>query len=199
MANVQIAGFQPRFKGGQTVALVRRRVLTNNTDRIAMYDALDNVSDGNVIAHTTEAGEVFSVMGGPASYIASGQRIERNALPAATLYTSTGINPANASYIMCVEDTVATQFTASVDEAIALTDIGINYNMVLTVATGDFSLHELDATSRGTTATLGFRVMEFVIGDPTSNPDEADAKVVCMVNAGKREPALEADNGSLGT
>jgi hypothetical protein len=199
MANVQVAGFQPRFKGAQTVALVRRRVLTNNTDPIAMYDALDNVSDGNVIAHTTEAGEVFSVMAGPASYISSGQRIERNKLPAATTYTSTGINPANASYVMCVEDTVATQFTASVDEAIALTDIGINYNMVLTVATGDFSLHELDATSRGTTATLGFRVMEFVIGDPTSDPDAADAKVICMVNAGKREPALEPDNGSLGT
>lgn len=198
MANVQVAGFQPRSRGAQTVSLVRKRILTNNTDRIAMYDALDNVNDGNIIAHTTEAGEVYSVMGGPASYIASGLRIERNALPAATTYTSSGVDPANASYIMIVEDMVNTQFTASVDEAIAMTDLGINYQMVLTVATGDFSLHELDATSRADTATIPWRVTDFVLGDPTSDPDAADAKVICHVNAGKREGALEP-SGSLGT
>lgn len=199
MANVQVAGFQPRSKGAQTVALVRKRVLTNNTDRIALYDALDSVNDGNIIAHTTEAGEVYSVMGGPASYIDStGDRVERTALPAATTYTSTGVDPANASYIMCVEDVVTTQFTASVDEAIDMTDLGLNYAMVLTVATGNQSLHELDATGRADTATIPWRVLDFVLGDATSDPGAADAKVVCMVNAGKREPGLEP-SGSLGT
>jgi hypothetical protein len=98
-----------------------------------------------------------------------------------------------------INDMVTQQFKASVDEAIALTDQGLNYQMVLTVSTTNFSAHELDATSRGTTATLPWRLIEFIKGDPKSAVDSADAHVVCMANAAKREPALEGDNGSLGT
>jgi hypothetical protein len=197
MANVQVAGFQPRSKGNQTVELVRLRVLTNNTDPIAKGDALDFAATGDVIAHTTEAGEVYSVQWGGASYYASGSRVERNVLPAATLYTSSGVDPINASYVYGVDDMVNTKFTASIDEAVALTDRNLNFAMVLTVATGDTSLHELDATGKNTTATIPWRFLDFVLGDPTSNPDEADAKVVVLANAARREPALEL-SGSEG-
>lgn len=201
MANTQLGGFQPYTKGNQTVELVRKRVLTNNTDRICKGDAIDSVGgSGDVYAHTTEAGEVYSVQWGGASYVSGGERLERQALPAATTYTSTGVDPSNASYIYCVDDMVSTKFRASVDEAIALTDLGLNYAMVLTVGTGSFSKHELDATGRAVTATIPWRVTDFA---PLSLPqfndiDAADAHVICQVNAGLREPALEL-SGSDGT
>jgi hypothetical protein len=98
---------------------------------------------------------------------------------------------------MAVDDMVNTKFRCSVDEAIALTDLGLNYQMVLTIGTGNWSAHELDATSRGTTATLAFRVIDFILGDPKSDPDAADAHVVALACAAEREPALEI-GGSLG-
>jgi hypothetical protein len=173
------------------------RVLTNNTDPIATFDALDVVATGDVIAHTAETTAVYSVAMG-ASYVTGQQRVERQVLPAATTYTGSTVDPANASYIYGVEDMVNTVFKASVDEAIALTDLNLNYRMVLTVATGNYSLHELDATSRGTTATQPWRVTNFVIGDPKSDPDAADASVICKANASARDPGLEI-GGSLGT
>lgn len=202
MANTQLGGFQPYTKGNQTVECVRKRVLTNNTDRICKGDAIDTVGgNGDVYAHTTEAGEVYSVQWGGASYVtAADGRIERMALPAATLYTSSGVDPANASYIFCVDDMVNTKFKASVDEAIALTDLGLNYAMVLTVGTGQYSKHELDATGRAVTATIPWRVLDFApLAPPHFNDiDAADAHVICVVNAGLREPALEL-SGSDGT
>jgi hypothetical protein len=79
MANVQVAGFHPHTKGNQTVELVRKRVLTNNTDRICKGDALDAVAGtGDVYAHTTETGEIYSVQWGGASYIANGERLVRD-------------------------------------------------------------------------------------------------------------------------
>ncbi len=200
MANTQVAGFQPYSKGNQTVELVRKRVLTNNTDRICKFDAIDNAAGtGDVYAHTTEAGEVYSVMGGGASYVDTTGRVERLALPAATLYTSSGVDPENASYIYCVDDMVNTKFKASIDEAVALTDLGINFQMVLTVGTGSYSKHELDATSKAVTATIPWRFLDFAPLDlPRFNdPDAADAHVICLANAGTREPALEG-SGSLG-
>lgn len=200
MANVQVAGFQPVSKGAQTVELVRKRVLTNNTTAIFKGDALDSTSSGDVIVTATADGEVYSVQWGGASYMSGNDRIERKYLPAATLYTSSGVDPVNASYVYAVDDMVNTKFKASVDEAIALTDLGINYQMVLGTGstTSGLSGHELDATSRGTTATHPWRVVDFVIGDPKSDEDAADAHVICVANAGRREPALEP-GGSLGT
>jgi len=200
MANVQVAGFHPISKGSQTVELVRKRVLTNNTTAIFKGDALDSTTAGDVIVTANTNTDIYSVQWGGASYLSNGDRIERKYLPATTLYTSSGVDPANASYVYCVDDMVSTKFKASVDEAIALTDLGINYQMVLGAGstTSGWSGHELDATSRNTTATLPWRVLDFVIGDPKSDVDAADAHVVCIANAGNREPALEP-GGSLGT
>lgn len=199
MANVQIAGFHPVSKGNQTVELVRKRVLTNNTTAIFKGDACDSATGGDVIVTANASTDLYSVQWGGASYMSAGDRLERKHLPAATLYTSTGVDPVNASYIYVVKDMVNTEFKASVDEAIALTDLGINYQMVLgtgSTVTG-WSGHELDATSRNTTATLPWRVTDFIF-DPKSDVDAADAWVFCLCNAGNREPALEP-GGSLGT
>jgi len=200
MPNVQVKGFQPLSKGNQTVELVRKRVLDNNTTAIFKGDACDLQTGGDVIVTATADGEVYSVQWGGASYMSGSERLERKYLPAATRYTGTGVDPADASYVYLVDDMVNTKFVASVDEAIALTDLGLNYNMVL--GTGDtgtgLSGHELDATNRGTTATNPWRVVDFVIGDPKSAVDDADAKVVCLLNSARREPALEI-GGSLGT
>lgn len=200
MPNTQLAGFQPLAKGAQTVELVRKRVLTNNTTAIFKGDACDLQTGGDVIVTATADGEVYSVQWGGASYMSGQLRLERTYLPATTLYTSTGVDPVNASYVMCVDDMVNTKFVATVDEAIALTDLGLNYNMVLGTGstTTGWSGHEMDATSRGTTATNPWRGIDFVLGDPTSDPDLADAKVVFLLNSARREPALEI-GGSLGT
>jgi len=200
MANAAMSGFQPESRGGLTVELVRKRVLTNNTTAIFKGDALDGAAGGDVIVTATTNAAVYSVQWGGASYVAGGDRLERNYLPAATLYTSTGVDPGNASYVMCVANMNEQVFEASVDAAIALTDCGLNY--VMTLGAGSTisgkSGHCLTATGRATTATFPWRVTDFVLGDPKSDPDAANCKVRCMANAGRREPALEI-GGSLGT
>lgn len=197
MANIQYPGFLPVSHGSGTVECVRKLVLSNNTDRIAKGDAIDATTAGDVIAHTTEDGEVYSVML-LGSYVASGERLERTFVPAATTYSGTAVNNERATYIHVVEDIVNTRFRASCDEALALTDLDLNYAMVLTVATGNFSLHEVDATGRAVTATLPWRAEDFIIGDPKVDPTLADAHLLWRVNAGNgRNPALEI-GGSLG-
>lgn len=198
MANVQHPGFAPITKGGATVELVRLLVASNPTDRIGKGDAIDeNGGAGNYIAHTTEDGEIYSVMWGGASYVSGGERLERQALPGGTTYSGSAVDNPNASFIYCVEDLVANRFRASCDEALLATDRGLNFNMVLTVCTDQLSLHELDATNRDTTATRPWRLHDFVLGDPKSDPTLADAHLIVTANAGKRDPGLEP-GGSLG-
>lgn len=200
MANVQIAGFHPISKGGLTVECERLRVLTNNTTAIFKGDACDQQTGGDTIVTATTNAALSTVQWGGASYMSGSERLERKHLPAATLYTSTTVDPANASYVFCVKDMVNTEFKASVDEAIAVTDLGLNYVMVLgagSTASG-WSAHELDATGRATTATFPWRVNNFVLGDPKSDVDTADAWVICKANATRRDPAIEI-GGSLGT
>lgn len=200
MANVAMAGFQPESRGGMTPEMVRKRVLTNNTTAIFKGDALDATTAGDVIVTASATAAVYSVQWGGASYISGGDRLERRHLPAATLYTSTGVDPSNASYVYAVANMQSQVFTATVDAAIALTDLNLNYNMTLGTGstTSGLSAHVLTATSRATTATIPWRVVDFVLGDPKSDPDAANCKVRCMANAGRREPALEI-GGSLGT
>lgn len=203
MANTKSKGFKPVTAGGiGTPEVVRKRVLTNNTRRIATFDALDAQTGGDVIAHATAAGAVYSVCLGTSFIDTAGFRRERQSLPAATLYTSSGIDPSNASYAYAVEDVVNTVFKISVDTVIALTDLNLNYAMVVTQATGDYSLHELDGGSSVAPATTanngGWRVTDFVLGDSRSAPDTVDAAVFCKVNMGRRSPAL-LTVGSLGT
>lgn len=200
MANVALLGFHPESRGGLTAEHVRKRVLTNNTTAIFKGDACDMATGGDVTVTAATNAAIFSVQWGGASYVSGGDRLERKHLPAATLYTSTGVDPGNASYVFCVANMNSQVFVASVDAAIALTDLNLNYIMVLgagSTASG-WSGHILTATSRATTATFPWRVMDFVLGDPKSDPDAANCKVRCMANAGRREPSLEI-GGSLGT
>jgi hypothetical protein len=107
------------------------------------------------------------------------------------------VAPENASYIYITDDVLKVQFLASVDEAIALTDLNLNYAVVLgtgSTVTG-LSAHELDATGRAVTATIPIRVKEFVIGDPSSDVDLADAKVICQINCDPTTPATSASLG----
>ena len=198
MANTQITGFIPsRVIGGGTVTYMRKRVLTNNTTAIFQYDALAAAATGDYLVASAANTAVASVSMG-ASYVnTSGARVESKYLPAATLYTSSGVNPDNASYVYAVEDMLNTEFKASVDEAIALTDLNINYQMVLgtgSTVTG-LSGHELDATSRNTTSTLPWRVTAFAFGTD-SDPDTADAHVYCQANRSLVTPALSDGTGT---
>jgi hypothetical protein len=200
MANVALPGFIPVAKGGLTVELERKRVLTNNTTAIFKGDALDATSSGDVIVTASTTTDLYSVQWGGASYISGGDRIERRYLPATTTYTSTTVDPANCSYVYAVVDMVSTEFQASSDAAIAQTDVGINYAMVLGTGstTTGLSAHTLATSGRGTSATLPWRVIDFVRGDPKSDPDTTLCHMRCLANAGDREPALEP-GGSLGT
>lgn len=196
MANVQQAGFQPLKRiGGGFVTYRRERVLTNNTTAIALNDAVIQVSTGDVVVCATGTTLISSVSAGVSYIDANASRVGANKLPAATLYTSSGVDPYNATYISVVDDCTDVVFRASVDEAIALTDLNLNYAIVLGANVNGISQHELDATGRAVTATIPIRVTGFVIsGD--NDPDAADASVYCVVNAGQKEPALSA---SLGT
>lgn len=198
MANTQVAGLQPyRVLGGGTVAYTRGRVLTNNTTAIFLYDTVVPVTSGDWIVTATGTTYVGNVSAGAVYTDATGVRVQRKHLPATTLYTSSGVAPENASYIYICDDVVRVQFLASVDEAIALTDLNLNYAVVLgagSTVTG-LSGHELDATGRAVTATIPIRVKEFVIGDPSSDPDAADAKVICQINCDPTTPATSASLG----
>ena len=198
MANTQVAGIQPyRVLGGGTVAYTRARVLTNQTTAIFQYDAVTPLVDGSWVVTATGTAYVGNVACGAVYTDSTGVRVERKFLSATTLYTSTGVAPDNASYIYIVDDVVRVQFLASVDEAIALLDLNLNYAVVLgtgSTVTG-LSGHELDATGRNVTATIPIRVKEFVIGDPSSDPDLADAKVICQINCDPTTPATSASLG----
>lgn len=190
MANVQHPGFLPISRGGTTCEMVRKRVLTNNTTAIFKGDACIIISTGDVTVTASTNTAVAGVSMG-ASYVSSGERLDRKHLPAATLYTSSGVNPDNASYVYLTSNNESQEYEASIDEAMALLDLNLNYVMVLgagSTSTG-LSGHELDATSRATTATLPWRVTDFII-DPKFDVDAADAHVKCRINAGMIEPAL---------
>lgn len=199
MANLQVTGFIPhRVIGGGTIQYRRQRVLTNNTTAIFKYDAVKAVSTGDYLVASATNTAAASVSIGATYTNSVGVRIEDEYLPAATLYTSSGVNPPNASFIIVVDNEVQTEFRASVDEAIALTDLDINYQMVLGTGstTTKLSGHELDATSRGTTATLPWRVTQFVLNSPEVDVDAADAHVFCRINRSLSEPALSDGTGT---
>jgi hypothetical protein len=199
MANVQVTGFIPAKRlGGGPITLARRRVLTNNTTAIFLYDALKLTTAGDYLVASATNTAVANVNAGGVSYVnTSGQRVGGKYLPAATLYTSTLVDPDNASYVYVVEEPVTTLFECSIDEAIVLAGFWLNYLMVLgtgSTVTG-LSGHELDATSAATTLTIPWRPREFVFAAHT-DPDAADAHVLASINSGFEEPVLSAPAGT---
>lgn len=199
MANLALAGFQPaRRSGGGTISYRRARVLTNNTLAINLFDAVVIDSNGDTLQASTTTTAVSSVSNG-ASYIdANSIRVGAKGLPAATLYTSTGNTPDNASYVFVVDNSLEVDYVCSVAAlAIAMTDMNLNYAFVAGTGTNGISAQTLTATGRATTATLPFRVQDFVYaGD--NDPDVIDCHVFAKINAGMWEPALEI-GGSLGS
>lgn len=200
MANSALPGFRPVYvKGGGTVTLRRGRVLTNNTTAIFLYDAVVAAAGGDytVTASTNSATEGSAC--GAVYTDAAGTRREAKYLPAATLYTSSGVAPDNASYVYLVDNLVNTVFTASVAVgAIALTDRNLNFIMVLGTGstTTGLSGHTLTSASKNTTATFPWRLENFVIGSPINDPDLVNTAVLVTANTTFDEPALSASTGA---
>jgi hypothetical protein len=198
MANTALPGFHPyRVLGGGTIGYTRRRVLTNNTTAIFLNDAVIANATGDFVVQATGTTFTSNVARGAVYTDATGVRVERKFLPAATLYTSSGVAPDNASYIYIVDDPLRVQFLASIDAAVAITDLNLNFAVTLgagSTVTG-MSGHKLTATGKNVTATIPWRFMEFVLGDPKSDPDAADAAVIVQINADATTPALSASLG----
>lgn len=197
MANIQHPGFYPArvYGGNGTITYARRRTLSNNTNAISLQDAVIRDSSGDTIRAATANVAVDSVAMGVSYVTSANGRQGAKALPAATTYSGSIVDPVDASYVFVVENPVNVLFRCSVDEAIAMTDLGINYAMVLGSAVNGISGHELDATGRDTTNTLPWRVTGFVF-TPDNDVDSADAHVLALVNAGMTEPALSASTGT---
>lgn len=186
MANVQHPGFLPLgpAQGGGTPNIVRKRALSNNTTAVFKGDAVVHDSSGGTIVASAANTAVASVAMG-ASYVSNGERIERHYLPATTTYSGSTVDPQNASYIYIIEDAETVKFVGSIDGAMTQTNLQNNFAMIL--GTGDtvtgYSRHELDSTSANTTATLPWRVTDFIF-KPGNDVDSADAHVECRINAG---------------
>lgn len=199
MANLQVAGFQPVYViGGGPITYKRGRVLSNNTTAIFKYDALKVAATGDYLVATATNTAPATVAVGAVYTDATGIRKQAEYLPAATTYSGTAFQSPNASYVIAVDNEVQTVFRASIDEAIVIAGLGVNYVMVLGTGstTTGLSGHELDATSPNTTATFPWRVADVVRGSTESDPDIADAHVFCQINRSLTAPALSDGTGT---
>lgn len=198
MANIAQPGFRPiRGTNGVQISYSRRRVISNNTNPISMYDAVIIDAAGDTIRATSAATAVASAACGT-SYVDSrdGRKGSKD-LPAATVYTGSTVDPLDSSYVFIVENPVNVDFKASVaNSAIALTDLDLNYPMVLGSPSNGYSGHTLNATGRAVTATIPWRVKEFYFDNTSNDPDLINTAVYCTVNAGMIEPALSAYLGT---
>src|SRR6267142_1023933 len=107
MANARKLGFLPtRMTSGGTITFRKGRVLTNNTVAINFGDSIKRAATGDFVACTAGTDELIlasSVAQGVVYPQANGTRIEAKGLPAASLYTSTGVWPDNGSYVYMVD------------------------------------------------------------------------------------------------
>lgn len=202
MANVRRLGFIPtRVAHGGTITHRKMRVLSNNTDGIFFGDCVKMTAAGDTLAchaGTDEQLLLSSVAQGVTFVNASNARVEAKFLPASTTYSGSSFEPELASYVYVVDNATMVEFEANVaNSAIALTDLNINYPVVLTAGstTTGLSKHELNATGRATTSTFPFRVRE-----PVRRADNdlslVDCKVICMINAGQAEPVTSIYTGT---
>lgn len=197
MANITYPGFQPyRRSGGLRIGYRRARVFTNNTLAIGLNDAVIIDTNGDTLRASTTTTAVSSVSAG-ASYIdANNIRVGAKALPAATLYTSTGNTPDNASFVFVVDNSVEVDYVATIISAgIVRTDMNNNAKFVAGAPSNGLSTQTLDGSGLATTATFPFRIQDFY-ESADNDQDGANPRVLCKINAGLWEPALSA---SLGT
>lgn len=202
MANVRRLGIWPvRVSGGGTVTYRKCRVLSGQTLGIFLGDAIKFAATGDIVASASGVDEqllLASVSGGATFVDTTNKRVDAKFLPANTTYSGTSVEPDAASFIYAVDNATMVEFEANVaNSALALTDLNLNYPLVLSAGstTTGLSAHELNATGRATTSTFPFRVREFVRradNDITlSNP-----KVLCMINAGQAEPVTSIYTGT---
>lgn len=200
MANPVIPGFVPtRMKGGDAITYRRCLVLTNNTTAIFKGDAVKITSAGDYVVATATNTAISSVMFGGAVYT-DAQSIRREAkyLPAATLYTSTVIDPDNASYIYVVDDELETEFVASGTTVLAQTNLFNTFAMVLGAGstTTGLSGHSIDNSTSVTTNTFPWRLVDFVRGSADTDPQLASAQCYYRINRSASEPALGDGTGT---
>jgi hypothetical protein len=193
MANTQVAGFIPaRQTGGGNISYVRRSATSNNTDEIATNDAVKADSGGNILGlgtSSTHATAVDGVCGGVSYIDATQGRIQAKRLPAATTYTGTAYGNENATFVFVTENALNTQFIASIDSAMALTNLRNSFEIVLGAAVNGYSVQELKGSTSAVTATLPFRLIESVLaGD--NDISIADARHYVMINDGQTEPGF---------
>ena len=159
-----------------------------------MYDAVVTDANGDTIRSASAATAVASVACGVTYTDSTGARRSGRQLPAATTYTGTNNHSSDASYVSIVDGPQDVIFKASCDEALAETDLGLNFAMLLGAAVNGYSGHELDATGRAVTATIPWRALDFV-DSIVSDADAADAHLEVMLNAGLLFPVLSAYTG----
>lgn len=199
MANTPVPGFQPmRVKNGDTITFRRCRVLTNNTTAIFKGDACKMTNAGDYLVASATNSAIASVMYGGAVYTdTSNIRREAQFLPAATLYTSTGFDPDNASFIYVVDNELDTEFRASGTTVMTQTLTGNTFAMVLGAGstTTGLSGHTMDNSSTVTTSTFPWRLVDVVRGSSDSDPDLASAQGIYRINRSISEPALGDGTG----
>lgn len=198
--NVQLPGFYPSESnlGGGSVQYVRRRALTNGTQPIACQDAVKADSSADLLGLGTTSTFATAVDGVSmgASYIdAGGARISRPNLPGSTAYTSTGVDPVNATYLFVTEGNDNIKYICSIDTAMALTNLRNNFDINLAPGVNGYSQQELRAASAATTSTLPFRLVEFVFAGDNIIDSGAHVHVKAMINIGQSEPDMTANTG----
>lgn len=200
MANTPIPGFQPaRVRSGSPITFRRCLVLTNNTTAIFKGDAVKVTAAGDYVVATSVNTAISSVMYGGAVYTdTSSIRREAQFLPAATLYTSTVIDPDNASYIYVVDDELDTEFRASGTTVIAQTNLFNTFAMLLGAGstTTGLSGHSIDNSTSVTTNTFPWRLVDFVRGSADTDPQLASAACYFRINRSASEPALGDGTGT---
>jgi len=200
MANARKLGITPtRMTSGGTITFRKLRVLTNNTLAINFGDAVKATAAGDIVACASGTDEQLlmgSVAQGAIFTDSTGLRKEAKALPATTTYTSSGAWPENASYVYTVDQATLCEFEINIaNSAVALTDLNLNYPLVLTTSTTGFSKHEANATGRAATSTFPLRLREFV-QRADNDISLVDCKGIFMINAGQLEPVTSAYTGT---
>ncbi len=200
MANPRKLGFLPtRMTSGGTITFRRGRVLTNNTVAINFNDSIKRAATGDYVACTAGADEsilLSSVAQGVVYTRADGTKIEAKNLPAATLYTSTGVWPDNGSYVAMVDQATLVEYEANMANAVVvMTDFNLNFPAVLTASATGFSKHEVNHTTGVVTATVPWRLREYV-QRADNDLSLVDCKCLFMINAGQDEPAVSLSTGT---
>lgn len=201
VTNVAGTGFVPakvRGVGGNATITYRRyRVLSNNTNQIATHDAVKRSSHDilGLGTSSTFATTIASVCEGVSYIDSTGARRPAAILPAATTYSGSGNDPANASYVFLVDNPGNVAFEASVDSSPAIADLNLNCEINCAAATtAGYSQQSVKYSTKAVTATLPVRLYDFKFA-PDNNVDATNCHMFIVINTDSDEPSLSASAG----